>query len=62
MTKVRAGISSEKTFDEFILHRQQNAPELIFNQSIDSDKYFDAEAGDTWQQIDASGCYVCHHH
>ena len=53
--------------DNFVLQRQLNQPELIFNQCRYKDCYFEEDASEQWHLQDGAcgmsgGCPVCRRH
>jgi excinuclease UvrABC helicase subunit UvrB len=42
------GRLESSSFDKFILYRRVNQPELIFNQSINKDMYFEKDSSLNW--------------
>ena len=53
------GRQPENQLDTFVLTRKTDLPELVFNQNVHSDCYFDAHAGSRWQLSDKGECYLC---
>ena len=52
--------------DTFVVSRQINQPELIFNQNSNMDAHFDMEAGEAWRMQVGSNpmtcCHICNKH
>ena len=55
------GCSKENRDDVFVLNRHVNNPELIFNQKINSETYFEIDHSLNWN-LAGNDCYSCHKH
>jgi hypothetical protein len=60
-TQAASGIGRIETslVDQFVLNRNLNEPELVFNQDKFRDKYFDIEFGESWRLSLKNDCHVC---
>ena len=48
------------TLNYFTLTRKVNYPELVFNQHILKDHYFEVDSSQKWRLSQNNECYVCH--
>lgn len=48
--------------DQFVLTRNVNYPELIFNQRTEVNKYFEEDAAQHWRLAKINDCYICNRH
>jgi len=55
------GCSKENRDDIFILNRNVNSPELIFNQRIANPNYFEQDSALRWR-LAGNECFVCNKH
>lgn len=53
------GRMETSSFDNFILTRKVQNPEMIFNQNEFIDKYFDTNSAYKWLLSNKNECYVC---
>lgn len=61
------GRNESSRIDDFVVSRKINQPELIFNQAIHLDSYFEDGASEKWTFQDGlsnsmNGCSICHKH
>lgn len=50
-------------FDQFLVQRLFNFPELVFNQSNDQDDYFNVNESSQWEiQMKNQACTICEKH
>ena len=56
------GKTSSNITDQFVITRQVNHPELIFNQCQRTDHYFDIRASVKWSLSDKNTCFDCQKH
>lgn len=48
--------------DQFILSKNGNEPELIFNQNQHKDLYFEQDSSELWRLSLKNECHICQRH
>lgn len=65
-TKAGVGRLTNSMLDQFVVTRKINQPELIFNQNVNKDAYFDMDASENWQLQTENNpmteCHITHKH